>query len=122
MKKTQIIELMQQIEENKSYLYDCIDTAYIKANIEKYKEMDFEAFKETLRDNYINNHVIIYYSAAIDFLSKEDVSLKESLELANGMGYTLDNLNSELLATILFQQRAIDELGDLEEPEIDIEE
>lgn len=44
---------------------------------------------------------IIYYSRAIEFLSKNDPSLTDSLSLAGEFGYKPENLNSEILASIL---------------------
>ena len=36
------------------------------------------------------------------YLSENDPSLSESIEIAQDMGYDLSNINSELLATILY--------------------
>ena len=44
---------------------------------------------------------IIYYSEAMKYLSENDNSLTESLELATDMGYNVKNINSETLASIL---------------------
>lgn len=49
---------------------------------------------------------IIYYSRAIDYLKENDESLRESLSLAHEMGYTPENLNSEILASLLASQKA----------------
>lgn len=46
---------------------------------------------------------IIYYSRAIEYLAENDASLVDSLALAHEYGFTLDKLNSETLATILYQ-------------------
>ena len=43
---------------------------------------------------------IIYYSKAIEYLKEHDASLNESLEIAAEMGFTLENLNSETLASL----------------------
>lgn len=57
---------------------------------------------ETLNENCeITDTEVIYYSSAIDYLRENDQSLTESLELAKDMGYTLDKLSSEVLASIL---------------------
>lgn len=47
---------------------------------------------------------IIYYSNAISYLAENDPSLRQSLEIAHELGYTSDNLNSELLASLLASQ------------------
>ena len=57
---------------------------------------------------------IIYYSRAMEFLSENDPSLRESLELASEFGFTLDNLNSETLASLLASQNARNDFSDLE--------
>lgn len=52
---------------------------------------------------------IIYYATAMNYLIENDPSLRESLELANNFGYSLKNLNSELLASLLASQNCRDE-------------
>ena len=44
---------------------------------------------------------IIYYSRAMEFLQENDPSLRESLEIASEFGYSLEDLNSEKLASLL---------------------
>jgi len=61
----------------------------------------------------INEQEIIYYGKAMEYLLEEDASLSEVMELASDLGYETKNLNSELLATILYQQRLNEKLGDL---------
>ena len=56
----------------------------------------------------------IYYSEAIKYLSKNDPSLNESLEIAKEYGYTIDNLSSEILATIHFQNEIRCKFSELE--------
>ena len=52
--------------------------------------------------DYINeNSDIIYYNRAMEFLHKNDPSLKEAFDCAEEFGYEVKNLNSELLATLL---------------------
>lgn len=58
---------------------------------------------------------IIYYKNAIDYLSENDPSLCESLGLAAEMGYTIEKLNSEILASILASQNARENFESLEE-------
>ena len=92
-------------------------TQYIKenVNIENLEILDyitdfedinsFDDLQECLEDNGAFNVDIIYYSNAIQYLMKEDPSLMESLEIAHEYGYTADNLNSEILASLLASQR-----------------
>jgi hypothetical protein len=63
---------------------------------------------------------VIYYSTAIDILKDNDISLRESLQIAEEYGYSPKNLNSEILATLLIQKylqedatKLIEEIEDL---------
>ena len=56
-------------------------------------------------DSEIMNKEIIYYSNAMEYLSREDSSLSESLEVACEYGYTTGQLSSELLATLLYRRK-----------------
>ena len=71
----------------------------------------FDDFEENILE-LIHQEEVIYYANAIKFLSEEDQSLRESLEIAEEYGYTAGNLNSELLATLLTQRRMKDEFSE----------
>lgn len=75
----------------------------------------FESIYEMIDDNGGFDVEIIYYSRAIDFLSKNDPSLHESLEIAAEYGYEVDNLNSEILASLLASKNAREEFYELED-------
>lgn len=47
---------------------------------------------------------VIYYANAMEYLSHYDPSLKESLQLADDLWFDCKSLNSETLATILYQE------------------
>ena len=66
-------------------------------------------------EDRIREEEVIYYSKAIKFLSDEDASLIDSIDLAIDMGYELKNINSELLATILIQDRMNTELYEIKD-------
>lgn len=67
---------------------------------------DLSDYLDTLNDsNNITNEEVIYYKVAIDYLAEEDPSLSESLEIAKEYGYLIDQINSELLATLLKTRR-----------------
>lgn len=57
--------------------------------------------REMLEDKNAFDTEIIFYSTAIAFLSENDPSLRESLELASDMGYETKDLSSEIFATLL---------------------
>ena len=80
------------------YSYESIDTA--------------EELTDQMQEE-INNEEIIYYSNAMEYLSSNDNSLRESLEIAYEMGYELNNLSSEVLASILEQRNLREELSNL---------
>jgi len=73
---------------------------------------------ETLQDQGAFNIDIIYYHKAIEYLRDNDSSLTESLEIATELGYTTENLNSEILASLLASNKAMSNYWDIG-PEID---
>ncbi len=82
---------------------------------------DFEDDENGLREyiqERIYEHEVIYYKTAIEYLSENDPSLTESLELANDCGYTPAKLNSEILATLHIQQAMSEELSELDFSEL----
>ena len=93
----------------------------------------FDELTDAISDNNGFDQEVIYYSTAMEYLREQDTSLSESLGLAGDMGYTTDNLNSEILASILKSERVredyyeyqteieefFDELEDEEEEEFD---
>ena len=99
----------------------------------KYK-VDGELFdSEQEAEEYCYEQEIIYYYNAIKYLAEHDPSLVESLELAcdmgyltpttyttdsgnpkNVLGYNINNLNSELLATLLYQQELLNSIEEVE--------
>jgi hypothetical protein len=89
-----------------NYLCD-LDINYILEDCE-----DIEEVREAV-EQMIQEDEIIYYNNAIEFLKEEDQSLQESIELAKEYGYSIEDLNSELLATLLNQSRMMDEVEDL---------
>ena len=111
-----IKELKEKLE-NTSWLNDEIDLQSIDCTYNKYdnEEIEIDDFIEQASD-YINQSVeIIYYSNAIKFLQENDPSLRDSLEIANDFGASLNNINSEFLATILLQSYCLEELTTMKE-------
>lgn len=96
-------------ELNKTYCTE-IDLAY-------YVTEDIKSFDD-LREEIDNQGgfdiEIIYYSRAIEYLQENDPSLRESLGLASEMGYSLDDLSSEVLASLLASQKVREEFEELE--------
>jgi len=88
-------KLHQITEDNK---FD-IDLAYLYCD-----EDDFDEFNDKVLEA-ISYEDVIYHSEAIKYLAREDASLMDSLDIASEYGYETEHLNSELLATLLYQQR-----------------
>lgn len=60
-----------------------------------------EAISEKLYRAVQESSDIIYHAVAMDFLKEHDPSLRNSLEIADEMGYQTKAINSELLASLL---------------------
>lgn len=65
----------------------------------------FDELRELVEDANLLDVEVIYHANAIQILSKEDPSLHESMELADNLGYSPKQLNSELLASLLMTER-----------------
>ena len=86
-----------------------IDLAELYCNEDR-----FDDFCEKV-DDAIMHQEIIYYYEAMKYLIREDASLSQSLEIASEYGYNTDQLNSELLATLLYQQKLTEQWCDMED-------
>ena len=74
----------------------------------------FEDVRDQIEDSNGFDIEIIYYANAIEYLSNNDPSFRESLSIAEEMGFTPGNLNSETLACLLASQNARNEFDSLE--------
>jgi len=74
-------------------------------------EEDFDSYDDAVE--FVHQEEIIYYNRAIKYLAENDSSLRESLSLASDLGYTLENLSSETLATIHYQNYLIGEIEEI---------
>ncbi len=81
-----------------------VDFIGYDTDIEDIKNVD-DLYNE-LDNNEAFNIDIIYYNRAMKYLSENDFSLSESIEIAVDMGYSLENINSELLASLHASQKA----------------
>ncbi len=86
---------------------DYLNDLELKEIIEEVQ--DLEELQERLQER-IQEEEVIYYHNAIKILAEEDNSLQESIELAKDMGYSIEDVSSELLATIILQERMIEEI------------
>ena len=63
---------------------------------------------------------IIYYRKALDYLKENDCSLSDSIDLAIEYGYQIEDLNSELLASLHASREVRQEYNDQESDLIEV--
>lgn len=92
-------------KEQKEFCIRFYDKTGIDLDYEVENDMprDIDAFMDMVQER-VNEEEVIYYSNAMEYLTENDPSLQASLGLAHDMGCTLENLNSETLATLLKQE------------------
>ena len=78
------------------------------SNYESDELLNVDDIVDDLRDGGYFNEEIIYYSKAIKYLQENDASLSQSIEIAHEMGYELQNINSELLASLHYSRQKED--------------
>ena len=96
-------------------LNELSDNLYLSDYYTKGIEID-EFMEQALEGVY--SQEIIYYYKAMKYLKENDNSLNLSLEIADELGFEVSSLNSETLATLLYQDNLRNELYDLQD-EID---
>lgn len=106
--KTENRNKLIELFNNTRYINDNLSLTYVL----DYKEVNTTEELEECLNEQIQGVEIIYYSNAINILKEEDQSLTESFEIALEYGYELKNLNSEILASLLIQNRCFEELSD----------
>lgn len=81
---------------------------------------DYDTYQifDELQDNGFFNVDIIYYAKAIEYLKENDASLSESIEIASEYGYTLENINSETLASLHASNQRINKFWEDVEPKL----
>lgn len=117
------IYLKSEIEEIKPKIENFLKSIEVEnleildfINIDEIDHSDaFESIFEMINDNGGFNIDIIYYSNSIEYLRRHDNSLNESIEIAIEYGYTIENLNSELLASLLASKNVMIDFVDYRE-------
>lgn len=111
-KKESVIDKIQDL------INDTDDLSQISFDMD---ESDIRSADDVI--SYIDDKIyeieVIYYDNAMKILSKYDPSLQESMGYAYEMGLSCKDINSELLATLLCQEWAKQDLDDIRD---DIEE
>lgn len=107
-KKERIEEFLRGLEIDNLDLIDYV-------NIDDIDLSDaYQSIYGMIDDNGGFNVEIIYYSKAIDYLSENDPSLRESFRIADDCGYNLTDLSSEVLASLLASEICRDDFSALE--------
>ncbi len=81
-------------------------SSYIPEGSELY---DFDSLEEILNKNDFFSVEIMDYYTAMQYLMEHDNSLHESMHLAHELGYTCKDLNSEILASLLYSEKLREE-------------
>ena len=105
---------IKKIEEFLKSLKSEIDIPYMVTIEDIDLDSPFDSIRDMIEDGNGFDIEIIYYSKAIEYLQENDPSLRESFSIASELGYTLDNLNSETLASLLASQNSRNEFEELE--------
>lgn len=107
----------ENVQLVKELLTKLNETSCKHVDLPYYMNEDVNSFDE-LRDSIEYNNgfdvEIIYYASAIEYLTYNDNSLRESLEIASEYGFDMKNLNSEVLASLLATKREHEEFEELE--------
>ena len=74
---------------------------------------DYDELKELLQNENAFDVEIIYYANAMEYLTENDTSLFESMEIAQEHGYEPKDINSKLLASLLASHNAREEFYEL---------
>lgn len=106
---------VQKVFCDEVYSNTNVDLAYI---LETQEIENIEALYEYVYENNLTYEEVIYYADAMDYLKEHDQSLTESIEIAFEMGYELESINSEILASLL---KSKNNREDFEEYREDIE-
>ena len=75
----------------------------------------FDEVYEAIDNNSGFNVEIIYYTYAMEYLMARDPSLRESIGIAEEYGYTLKNVTSEELASLLASRECREEFMSYED-------
>ena len=110
MKTTeQIKTFLESIEIENISILDFIDIEEIDQNFA------YESIFEMIHENNGFDVEVIYYSNACDYLKNNDNSFRDSIEIAVDMGYSIENLNSELLASLHASQKSISDFQEYQD-------
>ena len=78
-------------------------------------EYNARALYNYVWENRLLDVEIIYYHKAMKYLMEHDTSLSESMQIAQDYGYDTNNINSELLASLLATHKNEEEFNYIQE-------
>jgi len=107
---------------NKEFYQQLTNEYNLDNNIVEYLDnnqiLEIDSFDKLYEEldnvNYFNVE-IIYYHKAMNYLKDNDFSLSQSLELADRFEYKVNQLNSELLATLLASEKLVEKFYNLQD-------
>jgi hypothetical protein len=104
--KTEFLDSVDELikdyqgEADLNYIIEKLDFCE-KLDLDAAKAQYINEFMEAVENNNSLNIEIIYHANALEYLMENDQSLADSLSLASDIGYSIKDLNSELLASLL---------------------
>jgi intracellular sulfur oxidation DsrE/DsrF family protein len=101
--KNKIEEFLKSLNIDNLEITDFIDIEEIDLN------NPFDSIYDMINDSDAFSIEIIYYSNAIKYLQEHDPSLKYSLSLACDMGFEIQNISSETLASLLASENVLND-------------
>ena len=102
-----------RVEKIEDFLANLDTTIDILSMVNAEDINSFDDLYEKLDDCGGFDVEITYYASAMEYLRMHDSSLRCSMEIAEEYGYTLSNLNSEILASLLASSVCRDEFMEL---------
>ena len=112
MKKTNY-DIIKELD--KQDIFDCLYVADYIDEQEINELSDIDDIIDYLDDIIDGDNVliqeseVIYYSEAIKILGEYDPSFEHALNIASEHGYTIEDVNSELLASLIMWEQAQDD-------------
>ena len=111
-------ELIKNTLQDLTLIYLGEDATEFLSLPDELEDYDTNEIYDELQDNGFFDVDIIYYSAAIEYLKENDASLCESIEIATEYGCTLENINSELLASLHASKQRMNKFWQDVEPKL----
>jgi len=111
-------ELIKNTLQDLSLEYLGEDATEFLCSPDELEDYDTHQIFDELQDNGFFNVDIIYYTKAIEYLKENDASLSESIDIATEYGYTLENINSETLASLHASNQRINKFWEDVEPKL----